>query len=83
MILNIKHKANWEYIRKRKQQLIEKNNQAENAKQILHIYNIGEQVLIRQGTDNKYETPCKGPHVLTKVNENGTMRIRVENVKDT
>ena len=26
MMLSIKHEANWEYIRKRKQQLIEKNN---------------------------------------------------------
>jgi hypothetical protein len=36
MILNIKHEANWEFIQKRKQQLIEKNNEAENAKQIPH-----------------------------------------------
>jgi hypothetical protein len=37
MIFNTKHEANWEFITKRKQQLIEKNNEAENAKRIPHI----------------------------------------------
>jgi hypothetical protein len=40
MIFNTKHEANWELIRKRKQQIIEKNNEAENAKRIPHTYNI-------------------------------------------
>ena len=75
MILNIKHETNWEYIRKRKQKLIEKRNQAENAKRAPHTYRIGDQVLIRRGTENKYETPYQGPYQITKVNENGTMRI--------
>ena len=83
MILNIKHEANWEYIRKRKQQLIEKNNQAENAKRPPHTYRIGDQVLIRRGTEIEYETPYKGPYTITKAKENGTVRIQVGNVKDT
>ena len=36
MIFNIKHTANWEYIRQRKQNLINKNNKRENAGRILH-----------------------------------------------
>jgi hypothetical protein len=36
---------------KEKKQLIEKNNEAENAKQIPHTYNIGDKVLIRRGTE--------------------------------
>jgi hypothetical protein len=55
MIFNTKHEANWEFIRKRKQQIIEKNNEAENAKRIPHTYNIGDKVLIRRGTENKYD----------------------------
>jgi hypothetical protein len=51
MIFNIEHEANWEFIRKRKQQLIEKNNKAENAKRIPHTYNMGDKVLIRRGTE--------------------------------
>ena len=31
MILNIKHVANWEYIRQNKQKMIEKNNKAEKC----------------------------------------------------
>ena len=31
-IMNIKHEANWKFIRKRKQKLIEQNNKKENAK---------------------------------------------------
>jgi hypothetical protein len=46
MIFKIKHEANWEFICKRKQQLIEQNNEAENAKRIPHTYNIGNKVLV-------------------------------------
>ena len=38
MIFNIKHTANWEYIRARKQKLINKNNERENSKQIDYEY---------------------------------------------
>jgi hypothetical protein len=44
MIFNIKHEGDWEFIRKRKQQLIEKNNEVENAKYIPHTYSIGDKV---------------------------------------
>jgi transposase InsO family protein len=84
MIFNIKHEANWEFIRKRKQQIIEKNNEAENAKRIPHTYNIGDKVLIRRGTENKYEAPYEeGPYTITKVNDNGTVCLKVNNVEDT
>jgi transposase InsO family protein len=83
MIFNIKHEANCEFIRKRKQQLIKKNNEAENAKQIPHTYNIGDRVLIRRGTENKYEAPYECRYTITKVNDNGTVRLKVNNVEDT
>ena len=83
MIFNIKHEANWEFIRERKQQIIEKNNAAENAKRIPHTYNIGDKVLIKRGTENKYEAPYAGPYTIIKVNDNGTVRIKVNNVEDT
>ena len=83
MVLNSTHEANWEYIRKRKQQIIAKNNKAENAKRIPHTYAIGDRVLLRRGTDNKYETPYRGPYIILKVNDNGTVRMKVRNVEDT
>jgi Integrase zinc binding domain/RNase H-like domain found in reverse transcriptase len=83
MILNVKHEANWEYIRERKQAIIEKNNLAENAKRIPHRYQRGDQVLLKRGTENKYETPYQGPYTILKVNDNGTVRMKVKNVEDT
>jgi len=83
MILNVKHEANWEYIRERKQKIIAKNNKAENAKRIPHQYKVGDKVLLRRGTENKYETPYKGPYTILKVNDNGTIRMQVNNVEDT
>jgi hypothetical protein len=83
MILNVKHEANWEFIRARKQNIIAKNNKAENAKRIPHTYAVGDQVLLRRGTENKYETPYKGPFSILKVHDNGTVRMKVKNVEDT
>jgi len=83
MILNVKHEANWEYIRERKQKIIAKNNKAENAKRIPHQYKVGDKVLLKRGTENKYETPYKGPYTILKVNDNGTIRMQVNNVEDT
>jgi hypothetical protein len=83
MIFNIKHEANWEFFRKRKQQQIEKNNEAENAKRIPHTYNTGDKVLIRRGTENKYEAPYEGPSTITKINDHGTVCLKVSNVEDT
>jgi transposase InsO family protein len=83
MILNVKHEANWEYIRERKQNIIAKNNKAENAKRIPHQYKVGDKVLLKRGTENKYETPYQGPYTILKVNDNGTIRMQVNNVEDT
>ena len=55
MIFNIKHVANWEYIRQNKQKMIEKNNKAENAKRVAYSYKEGDLVLLLRGTENKYE----------------------------
>jgi hypothetical protein len=73
MILNVKLEASWEYIRARKQNIVLKNKKAENAKRIPHTYNIGDKVLLKRGTENKYETPYQGPFTITQVNENGTV----------
>jgi hypothetical protein len=83
MILNVKHKANWEYIRAQKQNIIIKNNKAENAKRTPHTYNVGDKVLIKRGTEKKYETPYQGPYTITQANENGTVRMMIKNVEDT
>jgi transposase InsO family protein len=73
MIFNEKHIANWEYIRQCKQALIKKNNQNENAKHIPQTYTVGDQVMLRIGTENKQERPYSGPHSIIQVNTNGTV----------
>ncbi len=83
MILNVQHTANWEYIRGRKQKLIDKNNQRENAKRIPHTYHVGDLVMLRKGTENKYEQPYSGPHSILQVNTNGTVRLQQGAVTDT
>ena len=83
MIYNIKHTANWEYIRARKQEIIHKNNQRENSKRTPHTYRVGDKVLLRVGTENKYEQPYAGFHTITRVFMNGTVRLRMGDVTDT
>ena len=63
--------------------MIDKNNQAENAKRIPHTYAVGDQVLIKRGTENKYEAPYKGPYNILQINANGTVQMKVKNVEDT
>ncbi len=82
MIFNIQHKANWELIRERKQRLIDKNNKQENAKRIVHSYQVGDQVLLKRGTENKYEAPNSGPHTILQVYDNGTVQMKVGSVTD-
>ena len=76
MIFNIQHSANWEYIKKRKQHLIDKNNERENAKRIPHEYKVGDKVLLTKGTENKYEQPRSGPHPIIQIFQNGTVEIQ-------
>jgi hypothetical protein len=83
MIFNVKHTANWEYIRERKQKIIKKNNQRENSKRTPHIYLEGDEAMLRVGTENKYETPYSGPHTILKGHTNGTVRLQMDAVTDT
>ena len=83
MILNVKHIANWEVIREQKQRLINKNNQRENAKRTPYTYTVGQQVLLKRGTENKYEAPFKGPYRIIAVNNNGTVQLRIGALTDT
>ena len=83
MILNVGHIANWDYIKQRKQTLINKNNEKENSKRTPHEYSVGDKVLIKKGTENKYETPYEGPYSILKKHDNGTIRLQRGAVEDT
>jgi len=83
MILNVNHVANWEHIKQRKQRLIEKNNKHENAKRLPHSYKEGDKVLLKRGTEHKYEAPYEGPYNILKTHDNGTIRLKRKAVEDT
>jgi Zn-finger domain-containing protein len=82
MIFNIKHTANWDFIKSRKQVIIQKNNARENSTRIPHNYHVGDKVMLHIGTTFKYEQPYSGPHEVQEVFPNGTIRLKVGAVTD-
>lgn len=83
-ILNTKFEANWALIKERKQQMINKNIQRENSSRIKHTYNVNDKVLYKNIMDSKFsDDPWKGPFIIAKVNDNGTVRLKMGKVKDT
>jgi hypothetical protein len=79
MIHNIASRANWDRIQKRKQEVINKSNQKEvmNKSQIPYEYKVGDQVLLETpGILQKLSSPRTGPHSVTNVYKNGTIRIQ-------
>ena len=83
MIFNIEHIANWEYICASKQKVIQKNNKNENSKRVPHDYSVGDKIMLRIGSENKYEQPYSGPHTILHVGKNGTVRLQIGAIIDT
>ena len=83
-ILNTKFEADWNFIQTRKQKIIQQNNQRENAKRLPHKYKEGDQVLMAKESKSKYgHVSYQGPYTITKVNNNGTVRLLKGAVSDT
>ena len=77
MIHNVRFEANWHYIKERRQRLIRKNNDRENKKRSPHNYSVNDTVMIEQYQHRKYGEPkYKGPYIVDRVNDNGTVRLR-------
>ena len=67
-ILNISHEANWQLIKKLKQQKIKENNERENRKRVNHTYNIGDPVLIKNERNTKFaQDTYNGPWKIKTV----------------
>ena len=83
-IINRRHEIDWETIRKRKQNLINKGNERENRNRISHTYKIGDKVLLKNAWKTKFNQDAYiGPYVITAVRNNGTVRARKGRVTDT
>ena len=81
MLLPIPLHHNFETIRQRRQQLIDSNNERQNAKRISHDYQPNEEVLILNETDriSKLAPRASGPYQIIRVHTNGTLTIRRNN----
>ena len=77
MLIPITTQANWELIRQRRQEEINRNNDRENRSRIPHEYQVGEKVLLRiEGIKRKLSAPRSGPYEILRVYNNGTVRIQ-------
>ena len=83
MILNTQYLADWTVIKACKQQLICKNNIIENSKHIPYQYKVGDMVMLEKHCTNKYEQLYKGPYLVTQVNINETVDLKIGAVMDT
>ena len=76
-IHNIRFEADWQFIKERRQHVIQQNNKQENAKRKPHTYSIGDTVKVLQHKQRKHGEPLyKGPYDVVAVNDNGTLRLR-------
>ena len=83
-MFNIPFTANWNDIRKRKQSIINKNNIQENKKRRQYQYSAGDKVLVEARITDKYSEPIwNGPYLVTKVHDNGTLRLQHGVVSET
>ena len=84
-ILNTHHEANWQLIKTRKQNLINKGNTRENSTRLVHVYKPGDQVLLKNAWKTKYNDQAyTGLYTITAVNENnGTVNACKGKVMDT
>jgi len=83
MVLPIQHEVDWTAIKTRKQELIRKNNIAENARRVAHEYQVGDKVMLEAPVKSKLEEPFKGPYTILQVNTNGTVCLQMGAVIDT
>ena len=72
-ILNIKHVADWEHIRQRKQLRINHNNKRENMQRNNSQYKVGDKILVKRKKNSNHELEFMGPFRITQINDNGTV----------
>ena len=85
-ILNIQFEADWEYIKNRKQKLINYNNKRENSKRVPYTYQVNQLVMldVTGTTKSKYaKNPYQGPYKVLQVNDNATVVLEIGPLIDT
>ena len=52
------------------------------ARAISYQYKVGDMVMLENHRANKYEQPYKGPYLVTQINTNGTVCLKIGAVTD-
>ena len=68
--------VDWELIRQQNQTQINKDNIGKNRKRVDHDYKVGYKVILNNHYAYKYETPYKGPFLITQCWTNGTVTLQ-------
>jgi hypothetical protein len=76
--------ADWGAIEQQRQKEIDRNNRIETASRITHDYKVGDKLLLKKPGKHliKLEAPRTGPHTVTVIYNNGTLRIQKGNVNE-
>jgi hypothetical protein len=84
MVLPIKFMADCGEIEQQRQKEMGRNNRTENASRISHYYKVGDKVLLKKPGKHlrKLEAPRTGPHTVTAIYTNGTLRIQKGKVNE-
>ena len=77
MVLDIPFIADYNLIRDRRQQIVDRNLLLANRRRISHDYHIGDQVLKLVYKPNALEPRFEGPYTIDTVHTNGTITIRL------
>ena len=75
--------ADWNLIRQRRQQLVDKRLLAANRKRFSYDYHIGDEVLKLIYDPTKLGTRAEGPFRIEAVHANGTVTIRLDQYTKT
>ena len=78
------HDVDWETVKQRKQDLINKGNARENKRRKTHEYKTGDKVLLRNAWKIKSnQNAYLGPYTITGVSDNVTVRDCKGRITDT
>eukprot|EP00957_Ditylum_brightwellii_P033142 2511956-Ditylum_brightwellii.AAC.2 len=81
-ILNVKHEADWNDIKQRRDKLMRKNNEQEEKRKT-RKYQIGDKAMLKGNRATKYGTNAySGAYPIEHMYNNGTVKIRINEVTD-
>ena len=83
MVNKMSMATDWKHIQCQKQNLINKNTMRENESRRSCECQINDEVMVKMDQTAKCGTNAhKGPHKVSKVNDNGTVRLEKVNIVD-